>query len=353
MNAFFDKKPDTTGRAVANAISPIQVRRESAARFTENRETSVAQRKLQNIVNNARQVRQLSAVQEMVNLSSIGSHRNSVLQRAVDLNACENSATGNYSIPINNRKTLYSKTSAPDPVPRSLYSKGNEVTNDLNPINLNSWTPNVRLFSNAERATAQTNRTQEVPSDALCGLAGFLGFTMQVPQHDLEDNLITDLRNNSDGGINAPTTGILGKNDCMEFATHLQHLIGVGTDRPDLSEDLSETRIGDKMGHILTNSDDCPYHYATIVAADGASKITLEANAGKDLTSPEFFIHAGINGFMQANNQDYDNGTQHTITHIGERTLDEHQDALDRKMLNEQTYRTQQGRKLTDTTVGV
>lgn len=283
-----------------------------------------------------------------------------VIQRVVDLSASTQSENGSYIVPNNDQTTLYSRQGATDPVPASLYTRGQDVTNEAQPTALTSWTPNVRLFSNAEHGVANTRRTETVPSDAFCGLAGLLGYTQNVPQHNQEDGMIAGLHANVNGQPGSPTTGVIGKNDCGEFATHLQHLIGAGTDAPQNQPATSDrdTRVGDKMKHNLTDPDDCPYHYATIVAADGASKVTLEANAGADLQAPEFFIRDGIQGFMAANNAEYDNGEDFEITRLEKQSADEHQQSLNNNMLNAnpdepETYRTVGGRKITDTVSGV
>jgi hypothetical protein len=351
-----EKPKANKSRAVANSVAQKKSNVRQGFGFVDNRPEAIMQKKLQEVAIKSTQAIPSMLFQKMTDVTSQTNKVNllkgkDVFQRVVDRANATESSTGDYIIPNDDKKILYSKTTATNPVPASLYIQGNDVTSDLVPINLNSWTPNVRLFSDMERGQAQTNRTQEVPSDAFCGLAAHFGSTMQVPQHDLEDGMIDGLMANITGLPNAPTTGLLGKNDCGEFADQLQNLIGAGNDRPALPAHRGplETQVGDKMKHTLTDPDDCPYHYSTIVAADGVSKVTLEANAGESLSAPEFFIRGGIRGFMRDNNEDYDNGTDHTITRLSSKTTLENRQALDTHKLDQPAYRTTGGRKITDT----
>ncbi|MDY6948846.1 MAG: hypothetical protein SXG53_24390 [Pseudomonadota bacterium] len=378
MNTHVEKTQGNKRKMVSHAAAGKRSDGESIYQFADNRLEALALRKLQDIADNSPQAKQAAQLQAMVsNLSarrmpsvqkneknsalpdnlkreiqnlashskstpaqpqtqSISDSLNSPIQRVVDQATAEHSANNQYFIAPGNRSILYSDVNAAAPLPTGLYARGNDALNDLAQTPLYSWTPNVRLFSNAEAGTAGTNRTRQVPSDSFCGLAGMLGFTMDVPDHTLEDNLIGNLRGRITGLANAPTRGVIGKNDCREFATYLHNAIGSEIAAPNAAPRApQETRLGDRMGHTLTDPNDCPYHYATIVATDAASKVTLEANAGFDLTEPEFFLRNGITGFMNANNANYDNGQAHTITGIETSSQVNHQAALHQSHLQQ------------------
>lgn len=283
-----------------------------------------------------------------------------IVQRIVDPTQTTQSPNGLYMVPNGDQTTLYSRRDAPAPVPASLYQRSEETTSGEAPRELYSWTPNARLFSDAEQGIAQTTRTKNVPSRGLCGLAGHLGMEDQVPDHGMEDGLIDTLRGRIDGEEGSPSKGIIGKNDCGEFATHLQHMIGAGPDAPGplAHADDRDIRVGDRMKHNLTDPDDCPHHYATVVAEDGPSKVTLEANAGADLSAPEFHLRNGVQGFMDANNEDFDNGEDFEIRRLDDDTAEGHKAALAGKKLNadeseRETYRTVGGRKISSTVADI
>ena len=236
-----------------------------------------------------------------------------IVQRIVDMKNSAFSERRNYIIPFNNKNILYSKTDAIKPVPSSLYIRQDDVTNDEIPIALYSWTPNVRLFKLRE----------EDPSSYLNRIGGlWWGFkkclTKKMRPYDPEpdmEKMIEELRGNLKSLENFPSIGIIGKNDCKEFANYLQDLIGIEDGR---SIDLkSELKIGDKMYVELETG--CNFHAATIVAADGGSKITLEANGDdEDLSLPEFFIHSSFEEFSSTNGGDGKKYPNKSIKSIGE-----------------------------------
>ncbi len=266
---------------------------------------------------------------------------------------CDQSVNGHYLVPNVDRKVLYSRQDARNPVPASLYGRGDEATNTGVP--LYAWSPNVRLFFNVEQAAAKSPSHRQVPSEGWCGLAGLLGFTQQGPDFDFgEQATILAKVQKEMGDANKPTTGVMGKNDCREFAKLLQGLIATGADRPAppaLGVGIpaaAPAQVGDQLNHDdFVIDSKVAYHSATIVAADGASTVTLEANAGKDLEAPEFFIHAGLAGFMAANNETCDNGTKGDITRLA------HQGVAPQRLqparLDPTTMRNGVGRSVADT----
>lgn len=278
------------------------------------------------------------------------------VQRVINPAACTVSQNGHYLVPQATPQVLYSTPIATDPVPARLYTQGADQTNANPPILLRSWTPNVRLLSKAEQSHFAIHRTKQVLKEGICGC---LGGTKTVPNHDAEEALIANIQrvNRQHGN---PTTGILGKNDCGEFATYLRHLIGASADAPNAPAPRLANQVytGDTMHHEFHNHESDYYHYATIVGTDGGSKVTLEAHAGRDMTAPEFDIMNGIAGFRAKNLAGGFVHDNERIIPLEGATPAEHLDALASSSLNEDTFtdrdiRTTGGRKISDTVIGI
>lgn len=279
------------------------------------------------------------------------------VQRVINPAACTVSQNGHYLVPQANPQILYSTAAATDPVPARLYTQGADQTNVNPPIPLRSWTPNVRLFSKQENSNIRAHKKQ-VPS---WGIFGLLGLKKDVPDpdHSLETPLINEINQTINQNHN-PTTGILGKNDCGEFATYLRHLIGASADAPNAPAPrvANQAYTGDTMYHEFHNQESDYYHYATIVGTDGVSKVTLEAHAGRDMTAPEFDIMNGITGFRAKNLAGGFVHNNERIIPLEEATPAEHLDALassslDEATLNERDIRTTGARKIIDTVAGI
>ena len=92
---------------------------------------------------------------------------------------------------------------------------------------------------------------------------------------------------------------IIGKNDCRAFASRLQELIGASADGSASDE------VGDRWQHNVSNEkgNSVGEHAATVVAQDGQSRVTLEANVDKDLTKPQFAMYGGSADFVETNKQ--------------------------------------------------
>lgn len=69
MNTHADKTQENKSQSVANVVSQKQSSGESTLQFVDNRPETIVQRKLQKTANSSPQVRQLKAIQEMVNNS--------------------------------------------------------------------------------------------------------------------------------------------------------------------------------------------------------------------------------------------------------------------------------------------
>lgn len=69
MNTHQDKTQENINQAVANSLPKLQSNSESAFQFEDNRPEAIAQRKLQEAINNSSRVQQLRAYQEIANNS--------------------------------------------------------------------------------------------------------------------------------------------------------------------------------------------------------------------------------------------------------------------------------------------
>lgn len=187
---------------------------------------------------------------------------------------------------------LYSRLQADDPVPVGLYQRRNEKT--TSGTQYYEWTPNVRFLRSNESGESID--------------IGALTREIEEPTGRTGDIL--------------PTLGIVGKNDCSNFATALQALIyesgAVRSRNRDTLpiESLAQERdelvvsVGDMMKHYFQSDDElsCHYHAATVVARDGADVVTLEGHVSRDLGAPEFHIRHGLAGFVGDNNRSRDYG---------------------------------------------
>src|SRR5882757_832722 len=70
MNSHADKTPVNTSQAVADRLTRQQSNSKPTSQFVSNRPEAIAQRALQQVVNDSAQVKQLRAVQEMANNKS-------------------------------------------------------------------------------------------------------------------------------------------------------------------------------------------------------------------------------------------------------------------------------------------
>lgn len=238
---------------------------------------------------------------------------NAVVQRNIDTTGFERSdeAAPSYLIDQAARGMLYSDTQVAPPEPKELYTQYAEHDDAGEGRDVHAWRPNVAFFSNQQK--------QEFP-----GLEGdekseaVALFKAQIEaRHD-------------DNAIENPRIGIMGKNDCGAFATALYNLIArkkvqlIGS-VGELTEQITQyvdnypdVEVGDMMRHIFDPQEGveggCGWHAATVVARQGGTAVTLEANVGKDLTQPEFFIREGSAGFVQANHDDDEVGNRLEVT---------------------------------------
>jgi hypothetical protein len=247
------------------------------------------------------------------NISSNDGTGKGVVQRNIDSTTFERSDAEAPSYVINQaaRHLLYSDTHAAPPEPTELYTQSAEHDDAGQGRDVHAWQPNVAFFSNQQKQTflglGETGKSQAV---AL--------FKAQIEtRHD-------------DNAIENPRIGIMGKNDCGAFATALYNLIarkkarlngGVGELTEQISQHVDnypEMEVGDMMRHIFDPQEGvqggCGWHAATVVAQQGGAAVTLEANVGKDLTRPEFFIRNGSAGFVQANHDDNEVGDRLEVT---------------------------------------
>lgn len=266
-----------------------------------------------------------------------------VTQRVVDWATVEKTTADNYAVSADH-STLYSKGEVAAPEPASMYTQGNETTNDEIPLALKTWKPNVKFL------TGSAIDHGHVPTDEERG--GWEDGSIDRPDND---NILEELRPEYErikgevteamnaepveGGA-SPTMGIVGRNDCAQWANALQGLILRSREAVEEAAksdfDLggeAEPGIyggpaigaGDKMEQKLGEGSGSGHHGATVVVRDGASLVTLEAHVEKELTAPEFHIHEGLSGFVDSNNAGPDganqfleaNGRNGTVTPLG------------------------------------
>lgn len=228
---------------------------------------------------------------------------NKNIQTKLDISKCDKSDNSKYFVCQNERSLLYSAQKAIAPVPTGLYNRGSEVSS-IDNTKLYVWKPNVQINSFKEQPL---HIFKEIPSKKYWGLAGLLGFKEKVYDKGFAINMIRQVLNNIDELCNF---GIVGKNDCGEFAKYLQNAIR--SIDYDSIQKITNTKIGDRMKLTFNDDNKCPYHQATVVAQDGNSLITLEAHAGQDLTVPHFHIRNGNQGFIN-DYKDYNNGSNPNI----------------------------------------
>ena len=240
-----------------------------------------------------------------------GKQRNApTVQRWVNLANSDLSANGRYIVEKTNPTVLYSTKDAAAPSPLGLYARGKDKGywghSGFSPVKLNSWTPNVRFLSRAEAQGEPLSK----PGFYEYKTKGMLGGSTET--YSIE-GLQSEVRNPLSGLDGPPTFGVLGKNDCNIFASTLQNLMyrergalyemegrkatrTVEVESPSTNATDLDVQVGDRMKHVFQGSD-CRYHAATVVAKDGVSAVTLEANVAYDRARPLFYIHKGLAGF--------------------------------------------------------
>lgn len=194
-----------------------------------------------------------------------------VIQRVVDLSTLEQTANSAYMVDPSNRSQLYATRDATPPEPAGLYVQANERTTTGSQLRV--YKPNVRLVGDAP----------------------------------VDDHFVPDTQRALETArpVVKATMAMLGKNDCLAFANKLRTLIAfermrkLGFSKKKWGKTSKTFGVGGIMKH--TFDGDFPYHGATVVAKDGASLITLEADTREVLSKPEFYIHAGTEGFIDDN----------------------------------------------------
>ncbi len=228
----------------------------------------------------------------------------SLIQRNIDSTNFEKSGAISplYFVDRHSRQALYGRQDAPDPKPTGLYTKTGEY-DDGEGQQLHKWVPNVRFLTLVERDV-------DIDGDKLVyrtnsGLEGEVD--LKSLREYVEKVAVREGK--------PPTLGVLGKNDCVQFAALLYNLIAQeGLDFHEDKERLKESverytekfpriKVGQMMKHFFSQKGaTCNYHGATVVAIDGKALVTLEANVDKpDLTAPEFHIHKGVSAFVRSN----------------------------------------------------
>ncbi len=248
-----------------------------------------------------------------------------------------------YGISEPAARMLVSAQGAPDPKPVELYRQTRD-TNE-NGAMVKTWVPNVKFIQKPEiRRNEKNDEKGERPRSPRVGPSDWQKDALEkIARYELalekamvpEDPGQKTLRSNvsSTGpnltgvdeptpplSVRAPDLGILGLNDCGEWAQKLQRLIAEeavhagslqrplnasGAEDFDLGkrpEDMPAVGVGDTMTQQLFGSGS-QHHAATVVARDTFTIVTLEAHVEKNLDAPVFhFYDGGLPGFVDANN---------------------------------------------------
>jgi len=219
-----------------------------------------------------------------------------VVQRNIDSTHFEKSDDANplYMVNPNARRTLYSRIGAPPPKPTGLYSKKSE-RDDASERQVYAWTPNVRFLSNLEK-----NVDRQWMYETGAGKQKLDARALMTGVENPVDPTAEEL----------PTFGIVGKNDCTGFGRTLFNCIAREHNRGEVvadpmsanfyEQDYPALEVGDMMRHMFATSS-CGWHGATVVAQDRNRHVTLEGDVSKDRSAPEFYIHAGVAGFVASN----------------------------------------------------
>lgn len=266
--------------------------------FQDNRSEAITQRKIINAIGKAVTEPQINNRKPgAIQRSSINPNSKTI-QRLVNRNVDRRSENGLYMTKKNDSSVLYSTLDANKPLPTGLYVESEEkfYKGFRKSSRVKKWEPNVGLFKDH-------SESRDLEREKMAN-------TLEI------DKKLSKGMNKEEG---AATMGIAGRNDCGEFARLLNDLI-----HQEHGEDLPDQ--GNLGGTLKANYDPewdgCSIHAATEVAIDGASKITLEAHAAKDIDKPEFAIYNGKEGFEQENIRPETNdnieeikpGTGHLIT---------------------------------------
>lgn len=220
-----------------------------------------------------------------------------ILQLQVDTTNFEKSINSHYLVNPNNRTLLYSIPTAEMPMPTKLYDRI-EDKNEEN-SSLYVWKPNVHFFD--------------------------LDLQNKVVNQKIQKNDLLELKNNVEKTDETTPClpaeiGVISRNDCDFFATKLQELIAYDkltsqsmnspqrefstiTNINDYNDNI-EIQVGDKIKHIYENDTaTANYHSITVVAKDGESIISLEADVDQQQWKhPQFRIRNGVVGFINENN---------------------------------------------------
>jgi hypothetical protein len=247
-----------------------------------------------------------------------------VVQRVVAWNDLETTQEKDlYGVNPKDRNVLYGKKDAFDPEPSGLYSHGSDTEQNTSQ-KLKTWIPNVRFMQGAALEASSA------PADFVRFFSRTLSDrTSEFMENRKAKDVFRDLKNLEEQVTQtmgrkietgkAPTMGVVGKNDCLNWAVMLQKLIRQAQVKAetakestrnveqnfDLDKEEPERHLqpGDTMQQKLGEGSGSAYHGATIVARDTQDLVTLEAHVEKNITAPKFHIRAGLKGFVNDNNE--------------------------------------------------
>ncbi|MBV9357573.1 MAG: hypothetical protein JO023_18835 [Chloroflexi bacterium] len=216
------------------------------------------------------------------------------------------------------------------PKPVELYTQKYDQTDvtDESPQFVTIWTPNVLFMQKKDMGdmgrkpedekyaglkrlvgVRESTGLAKWQRDALAKIAEFEAWLRQQQEQNI-----------SRRAGQAPRLGVLGYNDCAEWARKLQYLIAEEevkarslvrptAETPDVRFDLESSEpvpvvgVGDRMTQTLGEGSGSAHHSATVVARDTSTVVTLEAHVEKNLDAPLFhFYDGGLPAFVDANN---------------------------------------------------
>ena len=231
-------------------------------------------------------------------------HLKVVQRQIIDSSTYEH--TTRYGINPAGRGVLYGVNNAAEPQPTGLYAQ--KQVNDTGPGGFAvAWKPNVTFLNKAQKSLAfegnQMVYTNEEGQKQQLDLAA-MKEKVEMPKVGKHEK--------------SPVIGMMGQNDCAQFATTLYNAIArAGYQQQQDSGELTELilkevvkypkiEVGDMMQHIFDDGGRCPWHAATVVAKDNGALITLEANVVEEIDAPDFYIHHGAEGFVKNNDPEAD-----------------------------------------------
>ncbi len=342
MHRRAEKSQSHKSRSTGTRIFRAQYGRGPVFQFVDNRTIAEARGGVREIKDHTPRAARLNDLQEMADVSRQAGRIESLVDMAgnsarqpenkdylarprTGLNAAaiqlmpaweslERTESSKYGTEDGDRHVLYGSQAAVPPRPAGLYSVASDSHSE---VQYQVWKPNVVFASKDQRATLEREQDSVYRLREEGSLPAGLITEKVKTMVDFVENIARTIVDNIDQQDGSPTTGVLGVNDCGNWANKLREMIAaeLGDEEKEEGEihskfdtegeaELPEVSApGDQMTHLFNDVEDlgCTHHSATVVAVDGADLVTLEAHASKDLTAPEFHVRHGLQGFVTDN----------------------------------------------------